>query len=159
MERTPDPSHALIFTQHVPAPNLSILATLTLDQQFTFLHDLLLLQISDADGLLAAVDVVGAQDGMFVRTWGDMDAHLGMGSGEAWEESRGQEGAGSKSLEGREEWMVGTVVLHSSRAPVPVAVVKVEAFALEDECADAVLRRKSAGDGQERHRDSVCILG
>lgn len=118
MERTPDPSHALIFTQHVPAPNLSILATLTLDQQFTFLHDLLLLQIPDADGLLAAIDVVGAQDGVFVRPGGDVDAHLGMGSGEAWEEFRGQEGAGTKWLEGREEWNGGdccTSFLESSR--------------------------------------------
>lgn len=33
----------------------------------------------------------------------------------------------------------GGLVLHSARAAVPVAVVDVEAFTLEDECADAVL--------------------
>ncbi len=60
MERTPDASDTLILTQHIPAPNLSVLATLALNQQFAFLHNLLLLQVSDADGLLTAIDVVGA---------------------------------------------------------------------------------------------------
>jgi hypothetical protein len=39
---------------------------------------------------------------------------------------------------GLEEEM-GGCALHSSRAAGPVAIVEVEAFALEDECADAVL--------------------
>ena len=34
-------------------------------------------------------------------------------------------------------------VLHASRAAGPVAVVEIEAFALEYECADAILGQKS----------------
>lgn len=76
-----------------------------------------------------------------------MDADLRVGSREAGKEFGGQEGAGWKLLERRREWMVGTVVLHSARAAVPVTIVEVEAFALEDECADPVLGRELAGDG------------
>jgi hypothetical protein len=36
----------------------------------------------------------------------------------------------------------GDCLLHSSRAAPPVAVVDVELFALEDECADAILGKR-----------------
>lgn len=50
--------------------------------------------------------------------------------------------------EGEEEEQEGGggSVLHSSGAAGPVAVVEVEAFALEDECAHAVLRVKGSAD-------------
>jgi hypothetical protein len=44
------------------------------------------------------------------------------------------------SLCGRDGEGEGEILLHPSRATAPVAVVNVKAFALEDECADAVLR-------------------
>ena len=89
MKRTPNPPNSLILTQHIPSPDLPILAPLTLNQQFTLLHYLLLLQVPDADRFLAAIDVMGAQDGVFVRSWGDMDANLRVGLGEAGEELGG----------------------------------------------------------------------
>lgn len=60
MERTPNASNTLILTQHIPSPDPPILAPRALNQQFALLHYLLLLQVPHADGLLAAVDVVGA---------------------------------------------------------------------------------------------------
>jgi len=58
------------------------------------------------------------------------------------------------SVEGeRERGMGGRWVLHALGAARPVAVVEVEAFALEDECADAILEKLSMVRGGERSED------
>jgi hypothetical protein len=93
MEWTPNPPNSLILTHYVVSPDLPILPSLTLNQQLALLHYLFLLQISDADGFLSAVYVVGAQDGVFVGARGDVDADCRVGSGELGEEFRGEEGA------------------------------------------------------------------
>jgi hypothetical protein len=87
---TPDP---FILTNHILPPNLPILHPGILNQQLSLLHNLLLLQVPHTDGFLLAIYVVSAQDGMFVRAWGDVDAEFGMGTGERWEETGGEEGA------------------------------------------------------------------
>lgn len=60
------------------SPDLPILSPLTLEQQLAFLSYLLHLQIPHADRFLSAVDVVSAQDRVFVRTRRDVDADFGV---------------------------------------------------------------------------------
>lgn len=93
MKRTPNAPDPLILTDHILPPDLAILQAGILHQQLRLLHDLLLLQIPHAHGLLLAVDVVGAQDGVLVRPRRDVDAERWVGAGEGREEAGGEEGA------------------------------------------------------------------
>lgn len=74
------------------------------------------------------------QDGMLVGARGNVDADLRIGSGEA-----GEKGGGEKGI-------------HAPRAAGPVAVMEVEAFALEDECANAVSAACHCLDALNGHR-------
>lgn len=93
MKRAPNPPDSFIHTDHVFPSDLPILQPRILHQKLRLLHDLLLLQVPDADGFLLAVDVVGAEDGVFVRARRDVDAELWVGAREGWEEAGAEEGA------------------------------------------------------------------
>ena len=92
-------------------------------------------------------------------TWAGGDAHFdlggvgGVGGKDVWEDGAalGEWVLARKGpyqvvkTVGREGKIEG--VLHSLGAAGPVAVVEVEAFALEDECADAILNACQRGFG------------
>jgi len=70
---------------------------------------------------------------------GDLDAWVLLRKG--WELCFEEEAVESceRVLRGREKTPGGECALHAPTAAGPIAVVEVEAFALEDECAHAVL--------------------
>ena len=88
MERTPDTPHTLRLTPHHrsarPSTPLQLLPTRAA-QVIRFLQNLMRRHIPHADGLLAAVDVCPADDGMFARARGDGKFDGGVGGGEAGE--------------------------------------------------------------------------
>ena len=73
---------------------------------------------------------------------GDVYFDTGRGEGEGGKEVREKltEGALVGMGNGREE---GNSALHAPGATGPVTVVEVEAFTLQDECADAVLYQRT----------------
>lgn len=76
--RRPDASHTLVQTCDWLLGPLQLLSA-GFFEQVGLLHNLLGLEVSDANGLLSAVDVVALDDGVFVRSWGDSDLDLGVG--------------------------------------------------------------------------------
>ena len=119
MERRPDTPDALVDTRHRLAQLLVLLAV-AVPQHLGLLPHALVLQVLDADGPCGAVDVVCDDDG--VLAWPGADGELNRRV--ALCESR------ERGLEER---------VHAFRGSPPVAVVEFEAFALEDEGADAIL--------------------
>lgn len=78
-----------------------------------------------------------------VGAWGDVDFDLGVEGGEGGKGVE-EELAGDRERERRVSQKGsglrgGGYVLHALGATGPVTVVEVEAFALEDECAEAIL--------------------
>lgn len=144
MEGIPYTPHTLIHARdRLPRP-LQLLTTRAL-QQLGLLQDLAWLHVSHTDSALLAVDVGAADDGVAARTRRDGDFDAGVLAGEGGE-GGGEEGAVVSSCQS-EEWRDGRLeegalhLLHAFAAAGPVAVVEVEALALEDECADAILVR------------------
>lgn len=138
MERTPHASDALVQTPHRLRDLLQLLS-IRIAQQQRLVQNLIRVHVSHTDGLFAAIDVLAFDDGVFVRTrrYGDFDAGVFF----------------RKCREfGLEEVAVNSVldmsdssgddqegVLHATTAAGPVAIVKVQAFALEDEGSHAIL--------------------
>lgn len=92
MERIPHPSHALIQTSHHPASLDPLhLLSVRVPQQFHLLQDLLFLEIPDAYDLFPAIDVRAPDDGMCVRSGGDVNDDLGVGFCERGDEWRAEE--------------------------------------------------------------------
>lgn len=120
VEWIPDAPHALIDTRHRPSIQLLILLSIRVPQQFRFVSHSLVLQILHAYRPLGTVDVMCDDDRVFLWPWRDGELDLGVALREN----------GKRRLDEG---------VHAFRAAPPVAVVKVEAFALEDEGADAVL--------------------
>lgn len=120
MERTPNTPNALVQTRNWLSHPLQLLSA-RIPQQICLLLDALASQVLDAYRSLLAVDEVGYDDGMPSWPWRDCDFDLWVFPGEG-----GEVGAD----EG----------VHAARGAGPVAVVKVEAFALEDEGTDAILK-------------------
>lgn len=75
MVRTPDTSDRVIDTRDRLLRPLVLLAV-RLPEQVRFHQDLVLLEVSDANGLFAAVDVVALDNGVLVRARGDADFDL-----------------------------------------------------------------------------------
>ena len=67
MHRTPDPSNVLIHTNHIFASDQFVLLPAVRHKKLDFLQNLILLEVSQAHGLLAAVDEVRLDDGVFIR--------------------------------------------------------------------------------------------
>lgn len=150
MERIPHPSHALVQTSyHSASLDPLHLLSIRIPQQFYLLQDLLFLEVSDAYDLFSAIDVRAPDYGMRIGSGGDVDGDLGVGFCERGKEWRAEECAeryrfsesrrDGENLDADE----GRDVLHALRAAPFVAVVEIEAFALEDECTYAILRRRS----------------
>jgi hypothetical protein len=119
VERRPDTPNALVDTRHRLAQLLVLLA-IAVPQHLGFLSHALVLQVLDADGPCGAVDVVCDDDGVL-----------------AWPGADGELNRRVALREGRERGLEERV--HAFRGSPPVAVVELEAFALEDEGADAIL--------------------
>ena len=120
MERTPNAPHTLIDTANRLA-QLPVLLPIAVPQHLGFLPHALVLQILDADAPCGAVDVVCDDDRVLARARADGEFDGGVARGE---------GGQGRLDEG----------VHAPTGSPPVAVVEVEALALEDEGADAVLR-------------------
>lgn len=75
VERIPNASDTLIHALHRLRDPLQLL-TAGIPQKHCFLQDLILFQVSHADGLLATVDVVALDDWVLVRSRGDGDFDL-----------------------------------------------------------------------------------
>lgn len=115
MHRTPNSSDTFIRADHgFPSDQFILLARIR-NEELDFLEDLLFLEIAQADGLFAAVDVVRFHDGVFVGSGRDTKFRAGVFGGEIGEHRGGQER------------------FHAPARTGPVAVVEVQAFALEDE--------------------------
>lgn len=112
MHRTPNASDILIDTNHVLAPDQFILLAGVGDEELDLLQDLLLLEVAQTHGLLATVDVVGLDDGVFIGSRGDAELGARVLAREGREQGRRQER------------------FHPARRAGPVAVVEVETFAL-----------------------------
>lgn len=69
MQRTPDTSHVLIATNHIPPSDLSILRAAILQQQLRLPYDLSRLHVTHADGLCVPINVVCFQDRVLVWSW------------------------------------------------------------------------------------------
>lgn len=119
VERVPNASHALVYTGHRLAQLLVLLAR-AISQYLCFFPHALVLQVLYADGPRSAVEVVCDNDGVLSWPSADGDFDLWVVAGKGWE--RG-------FYEG----------IHASRGGPPVAVVKAERLAGEDEGADAIL--------------------
>lgn len=132
MERIPDTPHALVDTDHRPSVQLPVLLPTRVSQQLSLLPHTLILQVLDAYGSLRAVDVMGDDDGVPARPWRYADFDLGVALCEDGE--RGFD-------EG----------IHALGTAPPIAVVEVEAFALQDEGADAILGLCDRFEGGYRH--------
>lgn len=94
--RRPDTSDALLRAQDWLVRLPQLLAT-GITQQLDLLHDLERRQISYANWLLASVDIVSNNDGMFARAGRDGELDLGVGGGELGEEGL-DEAAGQDTL-------------------------------------------------------------
>lgn len=123
MERRPDTPNALIDTRD-RLPELLVLLAIAIPQHLSLLAHALVLQVLDANGPCGAVDVVCDDDRVLARAWADGELDRGVALGEGGER-RLEEG------------------VHASGGSPPVAVMEFEAFALQDEGADAVLLRVS----------------
>src|SRR5690242_8167857 len=119
VERRPDTPNTLVDTGDGLAQLLVLLAVAIPQHLCLFPHPLVL-QVLDADGPCGAVDVVGDDDGVLARARADGELNGGVARGEGGER-RLDEG------------------VHALGGAPPVAVVELEAFALEDEGADAIL--------------------
>lgn len=119
VERRPDAPDALVDTGDGLAELLVLLAV-GVAQHLGLLADALVLQVLDADGPCGAVDVVCDDDGVLARARADGELDGGIALCEDGER-RLDEG------------------VHSLGGSPPVAVVELEALALEDEGADAIL--------------------
>lgn len=86
---------------------------------------------------MSAVHELCFDDGVLAGSGRDGDFDAGVLFGEGSESGFEEGAAGVLVEEGRDERM--EEVLHAATAAGPVAVVEVEALALEDECADTVL--------------------
>ena len=141
MERTPNTSHTLVQTLDLLGLPLELLAA-RVAQQRCLLQNLVGLHVAHADGLFLSADVFALHDGVAAGSGRDCDFDLRVGAGEFFEV--GLEELAVKILSDtfgeRVEW---TSILHSPATTGPVAVVEVDALALEDEGADAVLRSLS----------------
>lgn len=139
MERTPNAPHALIDTAYRLA-ELPVLLSIAVPQHLGFLPDALVLQVLNADAPCGAVDVVCDDDWVLARARAD-------GEFDGWV-ARGEGGQGRLD-EG----------VHAPARSPPVAVVEVEALALEDEGADAVLRVSVlGGEGLSCRGETVGLL-
>lgn len=120
VERTPNAPHALIDTADRLA-QLPVLLSVAVPQHLGLLPDALVLQVLDADAPCGAVDVVCDDDRVLARARadGELDGRVARGKGR---QRRLDEG------------------VHTPAGSPPVAVVEVEALALQDEGADAVLQ-------------------
>lgn len=79
MIRTPDAPNTIVDTPHRLRDLLQLLSA-GIPQQHCLLQHLLLLQVLDADGLLPAVDVGAADNGVFAWSWRHGDFDLGIGA-------------------------------------------------------------------------------
>lgn len=155
MERIPDTSHTLVQTLDGPRDPLQLLAA-RVAQQRRLLQNLVRLHVAHTDGLLLAVDVAAAQHGVPAGSGGYGHFDLGVGAREGFEVGfeEGADGEGfvrsSESLHVSE----GSDLLHSSAAASPVAIMEVQALALENEGADAVLGKLSEHVVKCRSNDS-----
>lgn len=138
MERRPDTPNALIDTGDGLA-QLPVLLAIAIAQHLGLFPDALVLQVLDADGASGAVDVVGDDDGVLAGPWADGELDGGVARRKRGER-RLDEG------------------VHALGGAPPVAVVELEALALEDEGADAVLG-PLAGVCVERGRLEAAYLG
>lgn len=127
----PDTSDTLVDTCDGLLGALQLLAAGLL-QQIRLLEDLLGLEVADTNCLFSSVDVVTLDDGMLVRPWRYADFNLRIGFGE-----------------GRK--LVFQESNHPARATRPVAVVKVQTLALQNEGAHAVSSRGDCSDSLYRH--------
>lgn len=103
MKWIPNPPHPLIQAPHHPPPlHPPHLLPIRIAQQFRFLENLLLLQISYAYHLFAPVDVLAADYGVAVWTGGDVDLDLGVSATEGGEDRGAKElaGGGAVSTDG-----------------------------------------------------------
>lgn len=122
MERIPYPSYPLVQTTHYPASlDPPHLLSIRVPQQLHLFHYLLFLKIPDAYDLFPAIYVRTPNYGMCIRPWGDVNHDLRVCFSESSDETRAEE------------------IVHASRTTPFVAVVEVEAFALEDEGTYAIL--------------------
>lgn len=146
VERIPDTSHTLVQTLDRLGDPLELLAARAA-QQGRFFQNLVRLHVAHADGFLLAADIFSFEDG--VSAWSGRDCHfdLRVGAGEFFEVGF-EELAGRILLDRFAEKVEWTSILHSPAATGPVAVVEVDALALEDEGADAVLGDSLARVGQ-----------
>ena len=137
VERIPNTSHTLVQTLDRLGDPLELLAARAA-QQSRFLQNLVRLHVAHADGFLLAANVFSFEDGVSAWSGRDSDFDLRVGAGEFFEV--GLEELAVKILSDtfgeRVEW---TSILHSPATTGPVAVVEVDALALEDEGANAVL--------------------
>lgn len=121
MHWTPHPPDTLVHTHHILAADQLILAPRIAHEELRLLQYLLLLQVPHTHGLGPAVDVIRLEDGVVIRARGDAEFDAREAPRQRGQERRGEE-----------------VALARRGYPV-VAVREVEAAALQDEGAEAVL--------------------
>ena len=142
MEWTPNTPHTIVPTlHHPPARSVTLLQLLStrISQQCRFLNDLQWCEVAYANSLLPPVHILAADNGMFAgsRRDGDFDARVLLGEArELGTEERAGVAVSVAVVESEGEI---ENVLHASTTARPVAVVEVEALALEDEGAYAIL--------------------
>lgn len=90
MVRRPNTTHTLIQTRHWLLGSLQLVPAGLLEDR-GLLHDVTGLEVSHADSLLLAIDVVALDDGVLGRSWRDADFDLGVFTGKS-SEILGQEG-------------------------------------------------------------------
>jgi len=144
MKRIPNAPHALVETRHRPAVQLPVLLTRRVPQQLCLFPNALNLHVFDAHGALSAVDVVCDDNGVLAGPWRDAAFNLRVARGEG----------GKRGLDKG---------VHPLGAAPPVAVVEVEALALQDKGADAILVEgvgsKNWGHGIESWGGKYAYLG
>jgi len=136
--RRPDTTHTLVQTGNRLLGPLQLVAAGVLENH-SLLQDVFRLEIAHTDRLLTAIDVLALDDGMLAVAGRNADLDLRVFSRECGK-GLGQEGTDSIMLVPTLRLPVLVVhSQHAARAATVIAVVEVEALALEDEGTDAIL--------------------
>lgn len=127
MVRIPDASYTLVQALNWLLQLRRLLAS-ACTEQLRLLQHLTLVQIPHANRLLLAIYVVTPDDRMFLGPWGDSDLDCRIAFSELCE-------------------VVLEEGVHAFGAAGPVAVVKIDALALEEKGAYTILKKKTVSIG------------
>lgn len=134
----PDTSDRVVDGLHWLGLGPELLAV-GISQENRLLQNRVWLKVTHANGLLTPVDVCALNDWVLIRAWGDGDFDGWVGFGELWQGVADKQADVVLDIVSWSAQLGLYALLHALGATGPIAVVKVELLALENECANAVL--------------------